>query len=195
MVPKADETGRHSLEGTNNALATESTSIAHGARQDSSSMKTIAVLAMIFLPATFVSSLLGTNLVAFDTNGSGRAKFVVSKLWWIYLVSAVPLTLLTLLVWWFWLQWRSKLDIDARHQIVRRFECATMKLDAYVRVTPRCLVALVALMTSRLHPAHIRAGLNSLQSSLHLQFLSSKAHSNPPLDGIKPKRETKNATK
>ena len=112
MVPKADEAGRHGLEGTIDALVTESTSIAHGARQDSSSMKTIAVLTMFFLPAKFVSSLLVTNLVALDTNGSGRAKFVVSELWWIYLVSAVPLTLLTLLVWWFWRQWQVK----ARHR-------------------------------------------------------------------------------
>ncbi|KAL2037279.1 hypothetical protein N7G274_009968 [Stereocaulon virgatum] len=89
-------------------IATESTNIAHEARQDSSSMKTIAVLTMFFLPATFVSSLLGTNLVALNTNGTGRAKFVVSELWWIYLVSAVPLTLFTLFVWWFWLKRRAK---------------------------------------------------------------------------------------
>ena len=90
---------------TSQTIATESTSIAHGARQDSYAMKTIAVLTMFFLPATFISSLLGTNLLALDTSVKGNPELVVSELWWIYLVSAVPLTLFTLLVWWLYLQW------------------------------------------------------------------------------------------
>lgn len=90
---------------TSQTIATESASIAQGARQDSYAMKTIAVLTMFFLPATFISSLLGTNLFVLDTSsGDGKAKLIVSELWWIYLVSAVPLTLLTLLVWWLYLQ-------------------------------------------------------------------------------------------
>ena len=72
-------------------------------------MKTIAVLTMFFLPATFISSLLGTNLFVLDTSGgNGKTKLIVSELWWIYLVSAVPLTLFTLLVWWLYLQWLLK---------------------------------------------------------------------------------------
>jgi uncharacterized membrane protein YwaF len=114
---------------TSQTIATESTIIAHEARQDSSSMKTIAVLTMFFLPATFVSSLLGTNLVALNTNGNGRAKFVVSELWWIYLVSAVPLTLFTLFVWWFWLNRRAK----ARR---RRYAAKNAKSDLELFVTP-----------------------------------------------------------
>ncbi len=90
---------------TSQIIATESASIAQGARQDSYAMKTIAVLTIFFLPATFISSLLGTNLFALDTSGNGKAKLIVSELWWIYLVSAVPLTLFTLLVWWIYLQW------------------------------------------------------------------------------------------
>ena len=93
---------------TSQIIATESASIAQGARQDSYAMKTIAVLTMFFLPATFISSLLGTNLFVLDTSGNGKAKLIVSELWWIYLVSAVPLTLFTLLVWWLYLQWLLK---------------------------------------------------------------------------------------
>ena len=89
---------------TSQTIATESASIAQGARQDSYAMKTIAVLTMFFLPATFISSLLGTNLFVLDTSGNGKARLIVSELWWIYLVSAVPLTLFTLLVWWLYLQ-------------------------------------------------------------------------------------------
>ncbi len=89
---------------TSQIIATESASIAQGARQDSYAMKTIAVLTIFFLPATFISSLLGTNLFVLDTSGNGKAQLIVSELWWIYLVSAVPLTLFTLLVWWLYLQ-------------------------------------------------------------------------------------------
>ena len=94
---------------TSQIIATESASIAQAARQDSYAMKTIAVLTMLFLPATFISSLLGTNLFVLDTSShDGKGKLIVSELWWIYLVSAVPLTLFTLLVWWLYLQWLLK---------------------------------------------------------------------------------------
>ncbi|KAL8932780.1 MAG: hypothetical protein Q9216_006678, partial [Gyalolechia sp. 2 TL-2023] len=74
-------------------------SIAHDARQDGAAMKTIAMVTMLFFPATFVSSFLGTNLVSLDTGGDGRTRFVFSDLWWIYLVAAVPLTLVTLSIY------------------------------------------------------------------------------------------------
>ena len=90
---------------TSQTIAIESASIAEGARQDSHAMKTIAALTMFFLPATFISSFLGTNLFVLNTSGNGKPELIVSELWWIYLVSAVPLTLFTLLVWWLYLQW------------------------------------------------------------------------------------------
>ncbi|KAL8691787.1 MAG: hypothetical protein Q9218_003063 [Villophora microphyllina] len=83
-------------------------SIAHETRQDGAAMKTIAFVTMLFFPATFVSSFLGTNLVALDTGPDGRTRFVFSDLWWIYLVSAVPLTMLTLVSWWYWITRRSR---------------------------------------------------------------------------------------
>ena len=70
-------------------------------------MRTIAVLTMFFLPATFVSSLFGTNLFSLDTNAVGQSTFVISKFWWIYLVTAIPLTILTLVCWGLYLKWRA----------------------------------------------------------------------------------------
>ncbi|KAL8871952.1 MAG: hypothetical protein Q9174_002329, partial [Haloplaca sp. 1 TL-2023] len=85
-----------------------SRSIAHEARQDGAAMKTIALVTMLFFPATFVSSFLGTNLVTLDTTPDGGKRFVFSELWWVYVVSAVPLTVLTLLSWCFWVKRRSR---------------------------------------------------------------------------------------
>jgi hypothetical protein len=69
-------------------------------------MKTIATLTMLYLPATFVCSFFGTNFFALDTNGQGRPNFVVSRLWWVYVVTTVPLTLFTFGVWW--MKWYGK---------------------------------------------------------------------------------------
>lgn len=83
-------------------------SIAHDARQDGAAMKTIAMVTMLFFPATFVSSFLGTNLVSLDTGGDGRTHFVFSDLWWIYLVAAIPLTLVTLSIYVYWIKRRGR---------------------------------------------------------------------------------------
>ena len=69
---------------------------------------TIAVLTMLFLPATFVASLLGSNLFALEDNGAGKHSFVVSELWWLYLASAIPLTLVTFGAWACWFSRRKK---------------------------------------------------------------------------------------
>lgn len=69
-------------------------------------MRTIAVLGMLFVPPAFVSGLLGTNLLMLETGGGGGGgpggsgtRIVVSELWWMYFVLAVPLTAATLGIW------------------------------------------------------------------------------------------------
>ncbi|KAJ5970424.1 uncharacterized protein N7479_000342 [Penicillium vulpinum] len=89
-------------------IATQSARIARDARKDSMSMKIIAAVTLIYLPATFVCSLFGTNLVAFDTSSEGgEPSFVVSSLWWLYLAFAVPLTMLTMFGFWLWRRFRE----------------------------------------------------------------------------------------
>ncbi|CZR50160.1 uncharacterized protein PAC_00032 [Phialocephala subalpina] len=61
---------------------------------DSATVRVITVVTLIYLPASFVASLLGTNLFVFQgPNGSG---FTVSGQFWIYVVLTVPLTILTI---------------------------------------------------------------------------------------------------
>lgn len=73
------------------------TVIAIKTNEDSSSMRTIAALTMIFLPGTFISSVFGMTF--FDSAGGS---FFVLKKWWLYLAITVPLTLLTVGIWWSW---------------------------------------------------------------------------------------------
>ncbi|KAI1111131.1 hypothetical protein F5Y14DRAFT_426352 [Nemania sp. NC0429] len=79
--------------------------IALQARRESISMFTLAIVTVIFLPSTFVASILGTNFFNFD-----GTVFAVSSLWWILPVTSIPLTLVVLLLWYEW----SKVRLDKR---------------------------------------------------------------------------------
>ncbi|PYH91139.1 hypothetical protein BO71DRAFT_421800 [Aspergillus ellipticus CBS 707.79] len=88
-------------------IATQNAQIANEARKDSLSMKIIAAVTLLYLPATFISSLFGTNLVGLSIDGKGSS-FVVSPLWWVYVVFAVPLKGLTMGGFLGWRWWRER---------------------------------------------------------------------------------------
>lgn len=74
------------------------TAIARDTKDDSASMKIIALLTMVFLPATTVSSFFG---MAFFSPGPGGS-FETSRMWWLFVAATLPLTLVTLSLWWLW---------------------------------------------------------------------------------------------
>ncbi|KAI0828410.1 hypothetical protein F5Y06DRAFT_308360 [Hypoxylon sp. FL0890] len=75
----------------NRRLAESSTSIARDTRRDSSAMKSIAILTMVFLPATFTATYFGTPAMS--------ALEPSQSLYWIV---TVPLTMAVVSVWLFW---------------------------------------------------------------------------------------------
>ncbi|OCK74103.1 hypothetical protein K432DRAFT_364013 [Lepidopterella palustris CBS 459.81] len=80
-------------------IAKSSARIAEESRRDSASMKTIAVLTLVFLPGTSIASIF--SMTMFNWNATaGQA--VASKWLWIYFVITIPLTLLILLGWLWW---------------------------------------------------------------------------------------------
>ncbi|KAE8453913.1 hypothetical protein EG329_007689 [Mollisiaceae sp. DMI_Dod_QoI] len=79
--------------------------IAEDTRRDSSSMKTIAVLTLFFLPATATASVFGMSM--FDWKAK-TGDTVVSRRFWIYIVVAIPLTLVVLFAWLVWFWWGLK---------------------------------------------------------------------------------------
>ncbi|KAJ9616514.1 hypothetical protein H2200_000233 [Cladophialophora chaetospira] len=83
-------------------IAEASKRIAEDTKRDGTSMKTLAVVTLVYLPATAVSSILAMPL--FNWNAKGGA--VVNPRFWIYVVLAVPLTLLTIGIWYAWLRMR-----------------------------------------------------------------------------------------
>ncbi|KAK1773146.1 hypothetical protein QBC45DRAFT_398279 [Copromyces sp. CBS 386.78] len=71
------------------------------ARQDNSVMKSIALLTMIFLPATFISALFSTTFFTYGDNGNWE----VSDELWIYFVTTVPATIAIVVFWRVWLDY------------------------------------------------------------------------------------------
>lgn len=103
--------------GINLRIASETAKVAHEAKKDSTSMKIIAGVTMFYLPATFVCSLFGTNFVALNTNTS-EPTFVVSKLWWLYIAFAVPLTAATMMGFLIWRRWRrGQVIVEDRYEV------------------------------------------------------------------------------
>lgn len=92
-------------------IAKSSAQIAEESRRDSSSMKTIAVLTLVFLPATSLASIFSMSMFNWQAR---PGDVVVSGYVWIYFAFAVPLTLTILAAWLLWFrrtQRRHKSDL------------------------------------------------------------------------------------
>ncbi|KAI5371853.1 hypothetical protein J4E82_009461 [Alternaria postmessia] len=73
---------------------------------DNATVKVITVFTLIYLPASFVASFLGMNVFDFKSeDGSLRA----SPQFWIYVVTTVPLTMLTVGAWYLYKTRHNKL--------------------------------------------------------------------------------------
>lgn len=64
------------------------------------SMKTIAIMTMIFLPGTFFSSLFAIPTLKWE------GEEVVSERFWVYWVFTIPSTLVTVSVWLIFTEWK-----------------------------------------------------------------------------------------
>ena len=96
-------------------LAKSSTQIAASTAQDSTAMMTIAALGLLYLPATLLSSIFNTVFFNLDpiTN-----KLRITKDFWIFVIPALLLTILTLSLW-MWLKSRGMSDISYFSQKLR----------------------------------------------------------------------------
>ncbi|KAK1149743.1 hypothetical protein N8T08_005297 [Aspergillus melleus] len=82
--------------------------LTNAAINDNATVKVVTLVTLIYLPASFVSTLLGMNLFDFDGGDDGGG-FTISRQFWIFVIAAVPLTLLTLASWYFITQRRLRL--------------------------------------------------------------------------------------
>jgi len=76
-------------------LAQQTKKLTKRAVKDSSSMKTIAIMTMLFLPGTFFAALFSVPMLKRDSVDIVQRKF------WVYWVCTIPTTLFVFAVWWF----------------------------------------------------------------------------------------------
>lgn len=95
-------------------MAGEQRRLAHSAKRDSTSMKTLSLLGAIFLPATYLASVFSMTFFNFqdqnndNNNNNNESEPVVSKDLWIYFVITIPLTMFVVLFWRWWDRRREK---------------------------------------------------------------------------------------
>lgn len=78
-------------------LAKDSRTVATASQRDSSSMKALAAVTILFLPGTSIASLFSMSM--FDWRAGEQA---VSDRFWIYWAITIPLTVLTVSFWLIW---------------------------------------------------------------------------------------------
>lgn len=74
-----------------------SVQIGQATQSDSAAMKTIASATLVFLPPTFICALFSMSFFNIDEN---TGDWTMSSRFWIYWAIAVPVTLLTAVVWY-----------------------------------------------------------------------------------------------
>ncbi|KAF2268765.1 hypothetical protein CC78DRAFT_488149 [Lojkania enalia] len=85
--------------------------IASDMKRDSTSMNAIAGLTMVFLPGTFMASVLSANI--FESK-PGMNSFQVTGLWWLWIATTVPITAISILSWWWYKTWKEKSTLISR---------------------------------------------------------------------------------
>ena len=83
--------GMMELNGKMHALAEKSAHEAAG-------LNVLTIINLISLPTTVLSNFLSTSFVGTGVSGG----IYVTHDWWIFVASSVPLTILTLYIWWVW---------------------------------------------------------------------------------------------
>ena len=89
------------------SVAEESRKLALATKEDSTAMKILAAVTVFFLPGTFVAAFFSMPFFHWDTQ-TGDSSAVISRIFWVYLAVAVPLTLVTIALCLIWIKLHSR---------------------------------------------------------------------------------------
>lgn len=78
--------------------------IAEKNRKDSSSMRILTIITMIYLPCTIVSNFYSTQFVSQTVTDDGSSRMSYAQNVWVFFAISIPLTIFTFLVWYSWIQ-------------------------------------------------------------------------------------------
>ncbi|KAG9233395.1 hypothetical protein BJ875DRAFT_464248 [Amylocarpus encephaloides] len=82
--------------------------LAERSTKDAAAVKILTVITLIYLPTTIVANFFSTEFV--QTNPAGH--MTLSKNFWLLFAIAIPLTLVTILLWWGWVHLTSGPDLS-----------------------------------------------------------------------------------
>lgn len=102
-------------------LAKSTHQIAHASYRDSSSMKTLAIVTMFFLPGSFVSALFSMPMFKWDKADPNSPFIGVGLLpqFSLYWAITLPLTVVTFCLYFMWL-WQLKRERDREFDSISR---------------------------------------------------------------------------
>ncbi|KAI0450538.1 hypothetical protein F5B21DRAFT_490430 [Xylaria acuta] len=109
---------------TNIQIAHNGLRVAQHTRRDSELMKSIALLTMVFLPATFVATLFSMGI--FEWKGIHGEILSVSPYIWLYVAVTVVITSVTLGTWYLWVMGRRVVGEDIESQRAELSEKGTL---------------------------------------------------------------------
>lgn len=90
-------------------ISKASKTIAEETKKDGASMKTLAVVTLVYLPCTTVSSVLAMPLFHWDADDQR----IVNPRIWVFFVFAIPLTITTIVIWQLWLRYPLNRKVES----------------------------------------------------------------------------------
>jgi Mg2+ and Co2+ transporter CorA len=111
LIAQRDNKENLAMAELQTELARIQTTIANTTKDDSYAMRTIAVMSIAFLPGTFVSSFFSMDMFNWQ---APKGASVLSFRFWIYWAVTAPLTLVVVLIWFFWLRAHKKREVNGR---------------------------------------------------------------------------------
>ncbi|ESZ98006.1 hypothetical protein SBOR_1619 [Sclerotinia borealis F-4128] len=110
-------------------MAKEQRQLAHAAKRDSSTMKTISLLSAIFFPGVYLASVFSMTFFNFQNDGTPA----VSKSFWLYWAVTIPCTMIIVGWWYVWEKKRERrysledIDLERGSDDMEKEIMATMR--------------------------------------------------------------------
>lgn len=82
--------------------------------RDSSSMRVLTIITMVYLPCTIVSNFYSTQFVSQVESDNGHTRLEYSQNAWLFFAISIPLTVFTISVWYLWINAAKMLQFVAR---------------------------------------------------------------------------------
>lgn len=110
-------------------MAKEQRQLAHAAKRDSSTMKTISLLSAIFFPGAYLASVFSMTFFNFQNDGTPA----VSESFWLYWAVTIPCTMIIVGWWYIWEKKRERrynledIDLERGSDDMEKEIMATMR--------------------------------------------------------------------